>query len=113
MAWLFSGALLVFCLAARLVDSDFGIDVGMLAIDSNGDLSVTPPAGRTVLVQGVDVPASLRTVDERLRALEMALQIESAPAPAPPTSLPAAGSAPHISQDHLGNMLLIPAPSLE
>lgn len=85
----------------------------MVTVDVNGDLIVTPPAGRAVLVQGVDVPAALAGLDGRLGALEIKLQIALARMPTPPTGPPplTPGQVPRIGQDLLGNLLLITAPS--
>ncbi len=92
--------------AARSIDGG-----GVVVVDSNGDLSVVPLAGRTVIVNGVDVPRALVSVDGRLRALETALRIEPVPAPVPTAGPSAANSAPRIGLDPLGNLLLVPGPS--
>ncbi len=84
---------------------------GVVRVDGNGDLSVTPLAGRAVLVQGVDVSAASVAVDRRLRALEAALQLEPGPVPVQPLTAHGAANAPRIGHDPLGNLLLIPAPS--
>ncbi len=85
---------------------------GTVAVDGNGDLSVTPLAGRTVLVQGVDLPATLLAVGRRLRALEIMLLIEAAGGnSAPAADSPAAKRVPWVGLDPLGNLLLVPAPS--
>jgi hypothetical protein len=79
------------------------------AVGANGDLSVTPLAGRSVLVQGVDVPTEVMLLHGRLRALETALRIPAVePIPSGPS---VAGKVPRVGQDSLGNLLLIPAPS--
>ncbi len=102
--------LLVCLLVACRAQAD---DARMVAVDSNGDLRVTPPAGRAVLVQGVDVPAALTAVDRRLRALETRLfDGGAAVIPDLPTGQAVAtDGVPQIGQDLLGNLLLVPAPS--
>lgn len=97
--------LLVFCFVAPQGHADGGV----VEVDAVGDLHVTPLAGRTVFVQGVDVPATSLAVNERLRALEAVLQIPNGP---PATSgLPPMDRAARIEHDSLGNLLLIPATS--
>jgi hypothetical protein len=77
----------------------------------NGDLVVSPAEGRTVLVQGIDVPAALNAAVQRLRALEYSLRISQAVANVPAGTLQTS-PVPRVGQDLLGNILLLPAPSI-
>jgi hypothetical protein len=94
---------LLLCAVAQRVSG------GMVAVDEESDLLVTPAAGRSVLVQGMDVPAVLKAVDSRLGALEQLLGILVGPvAPAGPS---ATSPVPRVGLDALGNLHLIPASS--
>jgi hypothetical protein len=107
--WLLLLLALLSCAAGRVRAVGAAGAVDAVTADGSGNLLLTPPAGRAVLVQGVDVPASLAAADQRLRALETALKIEVVRFPARPTG-PASAVAARIGQDLLGNLLLNPAP---
>jgi hypothetical protein len=107
VSMLFFFMMTVLCCRAAVA----GAGVGMVAVDENGDLSIAPLARGAVLVQGVDVPASLVAIHGRLRALETGLQIAAGPMPASPARPLATDGVPRVGQDPLGNLLLIPATS--
>ncbi len=101
------------CCCVLLFEGQWRVNADGIAVDGNGDLTVTPHVGRAVLVQGVDVAAAVAAAHQRLGALEAVLQVQPGPMPTPPSGpAPATDrTPPRIGQDPLGNLLLTPAPS--
>lgn len=85
----------------------------MVVVDASGNLVVTPAAGCTVFVQGMDVPAAVVSVNARIQALATTLQVTVNGAALAPEAGPTAASAaaPWVGLDPQGNMLLLPPPS--